>query len=58
MNVFSISRRIARKVAAQVDLLERMRQELFAAIARLLQPSGRLSPDQSCHCSARTSAPT
>ena len=44
MNVFSISRRIARKVAAQVDLLERMRQELFAAIARLLQPAGVLVP--------------
>jgi hypothetical protein len=34
--VFSVSRRIARKVAAQVDLLERVRQEIVAATALLL----------------------
>jgi hypothetical protein len=44
MNVFSVSRRIARKVAAQVDLPERVRQELVAATARLLQPTGVLVP--------------
>jgi hypothetical protein len=42
MNVLSISRRIARGVAAQVNRLERVRQEIVAATARLLQPSGVL----------------
>jgi len=44
MNVLNISRRIARKLAAQVDLLERVRQEIVAAAARLLQPRGVLVP--------------
>ena len=44
MNVFSVSPRIARKVAAQVDFLERVRQEIVAATARLLQPTGVLVP--------------
>jgi len=44
MNVLSVSRRIARKLAAQVDLLERVRQEIIAATARLLQPRGVLVP--------------
>jgi len=44
MNIFSVSRRIARKVAAQVDLLERVRQEIVAATARLFQPRGVLVP--------------
>jgi hypothetical protein len=44
MNVLSVSRRIARKVAAQVDLLERVRQEVVAATARLLLPTGVLVP--------------
>ena len=44
MNVLSISRRIARGVTAQADLLERVRQEIVAAAARLLQPRGVLVP--------------
>jgi hypothetical protein len=44
MNVLSVSRRIARKLAAQVDLLERVRQEIVAATARLLQPRNVLVP--------------
>jgi hypothetical protein len=44
MNVLSVSRRIARKLAAQVDLLERVRQEIIAATARLLQPRNVLVP--------------
>ena len=44
MNVLSVSRRIARKLAAQVDLLERVRLEIVAATARLLQPRGILVP--------------
>ena len=43
MNVFSVRRRIARKMAAQVDLLERARQEIVAT-ARLLLPPGVLVP--------------
>jgi len=43
MIVSSASRR-ARKVVAQVDLLERVRQEIVAATARLLQPTGVLVP--------------
>jgi len=44
MNVFSVSRRIARGVASQVDLLDQVRQEIVAATARLLQPTGVLVP--------------
>jgi len=44
MNVFSVSRRIARRVASQVDLLDQVRQEIVAATARLLQPTGVLIP--------------
>jgi GTP cyclohydrolase I len=43
MNVFSVSR-VARKVAARFDLLERVRQEIVAATVRLLQPRGVLVP--------------
>lgn len=41
MNVLSVSRRIARKLAAQV---ERVGQEIAAATARLLWPRGVLVP--------------
>ena len=41
MNVLNVSRRIARGMTAQ---LERMRQEIVAAAARLLQPRGVLVP--------------
>jgi hypothetical protein len=44
MNVFSVSPRIARKVAAQVDFLERVRQEIVAATARLLLLTSVLVP--------------
>ena len=44
MNVLSISRHIARKVAAQIDLLERVRQEIVVATTRLVQPRGVLVP--------------
>jgi hypothetical protein len=44
MNVLSVSRRIARKVAARFDILERVRQEAVAAAARLLQPRRVLVP--------------
>ena len=44
MNILSISRRIARGVAAQLNRLERVRQEIVAATARPLQPSGVLVP--------------
>jgi GTP cyclohydrolase I len=44
MNVLNVSRRIARGITAQLDLLERMRQEIVAAAARLLQPKGVLVP--------------
>ena len=44
MNVLNVSRRIARKLAAQVDRLERTRQEIVAAAAHLLQPRGVLVP--------------
>jgi hypothetical protein len=44
MNIFSVSRLIARRVASQVDLLDRVRQEIVAAAARLLQPTGVLVP--------------
>jgi hypothetical protein len=41
MNVLSVSRRFAKKLAAQVDLLW---QEIVAAAARLLPPKGVLIP--------------
>jgi GTP cyclohydrolase I len=44
MNVFSVSRRIVRRVASRVDLLDQVRQEIVAAAARLLQPTGVLVP--------------
>ena len=44
MNILSVSRHIARKLAAQVDLLERVRQEIVAITARLLQPRAVLVP--------------
>jgi hypothetical protein len=44
MGFFSVSRRIARKVAALVDLLERGPQQIVASAARLLQPTGVLVP--------------
>jgi hypothetical protein len=44
MNVFSVSHRIASKLAAQVGLFDRVRQEIVAATARLLQPRGVLVP--------------
>jgi hypothetical protein len=44
MNVLSVSRRIARKVTARFDLLERVRQEIVAATARLFGPRGVLVP--------------
>jgi hypothetical protein len=44
MNVLNASRRIARGITAPADLLERVRREIVAATARLLQPSGVLVP--------------
>jgi hypothetical protein len=44
MNVLSVSHRIASKLAAQVGLLDLVRQEIVAAAARLLQPRGVLVP--------------
>jgi hypothetical protein len=44
MNVLSVSRRIARKLAAPVGLLDRVRQGIVAATARLFQPRGVLVP--------------
>jgi hypothetical protein len=44
MNVFSVSRRIARKLAARIDFLERVRDGIVAVTARLLQPRGVLVP--------------
>jgi GTP cyclohydrolase I len=44
MSVLNVSRRIARGMTAQLDLLERLRQEIVAAAARLLQPRGVLVP--------------
>ena len=44
MNVLSSSRRIARRVAAQVGLLERGRQGIVAVAALLFQQSGVLVP--------------
>jgi len=44
MNVLNVSRRIARGMTAQLDLLERLRREIVAAAVRLLQPRGVLVP--------------
>ena len=44
MKVFSVSRRIARGMASQVDLFDQVRQEIVAATTRLLQPTGILVP--------------
>ena len=44
MRIQSVSRRVARKLAAQVDRLERVRQEIVAAAARLLGPRAVLVP--------------
>jgi hypothetical protein len=44
MNIFSVSRRIARRVAALVDLLKRGAQQIVASTARLLQPTSVLIP--------------
>jgi hypothetical protein len=44
MNISSVRRRIARKAAARVDFLERVRQEIVVATARLLLPTGVLVP--------------
>jgi hypothetical protein len=44
MSFFSVSRRIARKVAALVGLLERGPQQIVASAARLFQPRGVLVP--------------
>ena len=44
MKVLNVSRRIARGMTAQLDLLERLRQQIVAAAARLLQPRGVLVP--------------
>ena len=44
MNISSVSRRIARKLAAQVDVLEHVWQEIVAATARLLPSRGVLVP--------------
>ena len=44
MNVLSVSHRIASKLAAQVGLLDGVRQEIVAATARLLQPKRVLVP--------------
>jgi hypothetical protein len=44
MNVSSVNRRFASKLAAQLDLLEQARQRIIAATARLLQPTGVLVP--------------
>jgi hypothetical protein len=44
MNVLSIRRRIARKLAAQVDRLQWVRQGIIAAAARLLAPKVVLVP--------------
>jgi hypothetical protein len=42
MNIFSVSRHIARKVVAQLDLMERARQEIVATA--LAQRRGILVP--------------
>jgi hypothetical protein len=44
MNVFSVGRHVVRKMATQVDLFERVRQEIVAAAERMLQTRGVLVP--------------
>jgi hypothetical protein len=44
MSILSVSRRVARKLAAQVDRLERVRQVIVAAAARRLRPRAVLVP--------------
>jgi hypothetical protein len=44
MKVLNASRRIARGMTTAADLLERVRREIVAATARLLQPRGVLVP--------------
>jgi hypothetical protein len=44
MNVFSVGRRVAGKLATKVDLFERVRREIVAAAERMLQPKGVLAP--------------
>jgi hypothetical protein len=44
MNVLSVRRRIAGKLAAQVDVLEQLWHEIVAATAGLREPAGVLVP--------------
>ena len=44
MSILSVTRRVVRKLAAQVDGLERERQEIVAAAARLLRSRAVLVP--------------
>ncbi len=44
MNVFSVGRRAAGKLATKVDLSERVWREIVAAAERMLQPRGVLAP--------------
>jgi hypothetical protein len=44
MSILGVSRRVARGLVAQVDRLERVRQKIVAAAARLLQPKAVLVP--------------
>jgi hypothetical protein len=44
MSILSVGGRVARKLAAQVDRLERVRQEVVAAAARVLRPRVVLVP--------------
>jgi hypothetical protein len=44
MSILSVGHRVASKLATQVDRLERVRQEVVAAAARLLRPSAVLVP--------------
>lgn len=44
MNVLNVSRRIARGMTASAGLFARVRWEIVAATARLLEPRGVLVP--------------
>jgi hypothetical protein len=44
MSILSVGRRVARKLAGQVDLFGQVRQEIVAAAARLLRPRAVLVP--------------
>jgi hypothetical protein len=44
MSILSAGRRVARKLAGQVDLFGQVRQEIVAAAARLLRPRAVLVP--------------